>query len=100
MIITHVIVSIKPQLEQECLRAMHTLAKESRLEIGNVSYDFYKSLEEACTYILVEVWKDQEAVEAHNLSEHFKSFMAESVAKRYTVSQKVATFSGEQIMNG
>ncbi|WP_175987012.1 putative quinol monooxygenase [Bacillus sp. Marseille-Q1617] len=74
MIIIHAHFQIIPEKEGAFLEEMQSLVAASRGEDGNVSYDLMKSTETDHTYTMVEIWKDQAAVEAHNTSSHFVSF--------------------------
>jgi len=42
-------------------------------EAGCEMYDFYKSKADASTYVVMERYKDQDALKAHGESEHFKA---------------------------
>jgi quinol monooxygenase YgiN len=75
MIIIHAGFHINPLKEQAFLEDIQTLVTASRTEEGNISYDLMKDTEKESVYTMVEVWKDTAAVEAHNSSEHFTSFV-------------------------
>jgi len=47
-------------------------AKVRANEPGNVLYQLTKSRTEACTYKVLELYRDQDAVAAHGASDHFK----------------------------
>ena len=51
---------------------MTNLVKHAREEEGNTFYSHYEDVAERNTFVVVENYKDQDAVEAHNHSEHFK----------------------------
>lgn len=67
------------ELKPECVDNFKSLAAEcieaSRKEEGNVSYNFYTGKEDKNKFFFVEVWKDDEAIETHNASEHFQKFV-------------------------
>ncbi len=44
-------------------------------EPGNQIYRVFKSKADANTYVVMEIYADQAAVEAHNGSDHFKAAM-------------------------
>ena len=75
MIIIHAEFKIQEDKEQAFLEEIRHLIQDSRAENGNVSYDLMKSTENKCAYTMVEVWQDMMAVESHNKSEHFTSFV-------------------------
>ncbi len=59
-----------PSLVQEFTRA-------TRAEPGNISFDWYRSAEDPNLWVLVEVFRDAEAGDAHVQSAHFKAAMSE-----------------------
>ncbi|PFA67673.1 antibiotic biosynthesis monooxygenase [Bacillus sp. AFS015802] len=75
MIIIHAEFQINPIKEQAFLEEVRLLVSSSRSEEGNISYDLMKDTERESVYTMVEVWKDSSAVESHNTSEHFTSFV-------------------------
>lgn len=48
------------------MESVKELIEASRVEAGNVSYNLLKDTDKNDTYLMVEQWKDQEAVVAHN----------------------------------
>jgi quinol monooxygenase YgiN len=96
MIIIHAHFQITPEKEGAFLEEMHSLVAASRAEDGNVSYDLMKSTDTDHAYTMVEIWKDQPAVEAHNTSSHFTSFAGR--APEYMAAPiDVQIFAGEKI---
>jgi quinol monooxygenase YgiN len=81
MIIIHAGFQVLKEKEEEFLDEIYKLVDASREESGNVSYHLMKDTEKTNAYLMVEVWKDHEAVQSHNGSEHFTSFI--SKAKPY-----------------
>ncbi|MGF3102800.1 putative quinol monooxygenase [Rossellomorea sp. DUT-2] len=75
MIIIHAEFHINPTKEQAFLEEIRPLVGASRGEEGNISYDLMKDTERESVYTMVEVWRDAAAVENHNASEHFASFV-------------------------
>lgn len=59
----------------ENMERYETLAREmverSRAEEGNVAYTFNRSTIDSRIHVFLEEWRDQEALDAHNHSEHF-----------------------------
>jgi quinol monooxygenase YgiN len=78
MIIIHAEFQINPMKEQAFLEEIHPLVALSRAEDGNITYDLMKDTERESVYTMVEVWKDSAAVESHNTSEHFTSFVGKA----------------------
>ncbi|SUM68477.1 monooxygenase family protein [Staphylococcus saccharolyticus] len=56
------------------LKMMDELVKSSRKEEGNLFYHHYEDVTEKNVFVVVENYKDDKAVQAHNNSEHFKVF--------------------------
>ena len=75
MIIIHAEFKIQKDKDQAFLEEIHPLLTASKAENGNVAYDLMKSTEKEYTFTMVEVWQDMMAVESHNKSEHFTSFV-------------------------
>ncbi|GIO92314.1 quinol monooxygenase YgiN [Paenibacillus lactis] len=96
MIIIHAKMKVNRELEAEFLESVQDLIKSSRAEAGNVSYKLLKDTEEDDTYVMVEQWKDQEAVGAHNASSHFQAFVAQA-PKYLAAPLDVQAFSGQPI---
>lgn len=59
---------IEPFLEE-----LKKVQEASRQEDGCLQYDLHQSMEDQ-TYVLYEVWKDNEAVEAHINTDHYKQY--------------------------
>ncbi len=59
---------------EELEAAFRELAPQVRAnEPGNKLYVLCKSREDANTYVVMEIYDDQAAIEAHRSSEHFKA---------------------------
>lgn len=64
----------------------------SRAEAGNIKYDYYRSVDDPDTILLIEHWKDAEAFQLHTEEEHFKNlgkikeqYVAETIIGKYEV---------------
>ncbi|MDR2840060.1 MAG: antibiotic biosynthesis monooxygenase [Paludibacter sp.] len=66
----------KPKFQDELLKVFHTVVDETRKEDGNVSYELHQDINNPLKYIILEVWKSQDAINLHNESTHFKAFVA------------------------
>lgn len=62
---------VKEGKEQEFLEFARNLVKESQKEEGNLSYTLNQSIENPRQFCFIECWKDQAALDSHNLSNHF-----------------------------
>ena len=64
---------VKDGMTQEFETLFGQLATQVRAnESGNLVYQLCRSRTEADTYKVLEVYRDEEAVEAHRASEHFR----------------------------
>ena len=59
----------------ECIEEYQSLARElverSQAEEGNISYTLNQSTRDPRVHCFLEIWKDQQAIDLHNASEHF-----------------------------
>ena len=69
------IVAVKAEHRTELLDVFTALVGESRKEGGNLRYDLHQDLQNANRLVFVETWQDQAAVDSHNASAHFQSFL-------------------------
>ena len=61
-----------------------------RAEAGNIKYDYYMSADKADEMLLVEKWRDADAVTSHGQEAHFKrlgeikdEFVEETIIEKY-----------------
>ena len=66
---------LKSDKVNEFLSAVEPLIKASNEEEGCIRYELHKALNKENTYIMVEEWKDQAAIDFHNQTEHFTSIV-------------------------
>lgn len=59
---------------------------EGGKEIGNIRYNFFLSLENSDTILLVESWEDEKSLECHYGSENFRKL---GVLKKTYVKQTI-----------
>lgn len=73
MIVLHVTYKCKPDKRWEFLEIIQKEAidKASRKEIGNITYDYFISVNNPDVIFLVEKWKDEMAIEIHKTMPHF-----------------------------
>ena len=55
-----------------------SLASQTRKEPGALLYDLYQNTQDETYFILHEVWKEQNAINEHMATAHFKTFMEKS----------------------
>ena len=78
MIIIHATFHVHSAKQDTFLQEIQPLIANSRAEKGNISYSLQKDIEKENTFTMIEVWQDLQAVESHNSSEHFTSFVAKA----------------------
>lgn len=96
MIIIHALLHVNPAREADFLAAAKPLVAATHEEEGNISYELYKSATEGNVYIMVEAWRDQAAVGAHNTSPHFTGFAAKA-GEFLTAPLDVKVYTAEEL---
>ncbi|MBT2573224.1 antibiotic biosynthesis monooxygenase [Bacillus sp. ISL-51] len=76
MIVLQAYMKVKPEKREEFLGEAQSLVHHSRAEEGNVQYDLFEKAGEENTFVMLEKWKDEEAMKFHNGTEHFQGFVA------------------------
>ncbi|HTP76325.1 MAG TPA: putative quinol monooxygenase [Rhizomicrobium sp.] len=70
-------IKIKPDMNEQFEAVARELMAAVRAnEPGNKVYQFCRSKADASTYVVLEIYADQSAVEAHGKSEHFRTIGA------------------------
>lgn len=67
---------IKENQRENFLTDTKELISETRKEEGCLAYNLYESLEERNTFIMVEKWKDQIAIDIHNQNPLLQNFIS------------------------
>lgn len=71
-------------VREECMEAYHALAKElaaeTQKERGNISYTLNQNVKNKKLHAMLEVWENQEALDAHMASEHFRRIVPQLTA--------------------
>ena len=62
-----------------------------RNEEGNLRYEYYRSLEDPETILLIDSWKDQEAIDRHHSSEMMKTIS--DLRNKYDLHMEVDRFT-------
>ncbi len=62
---------VKEGKVDEFLAVAKELVEKSRAEEGNISYTLNQNIKKPNVLTFIEIWKDKEAIEAHNASAHF-----------------------------
>ena len=92
MIVLIVTYKCKDGMREKCLEAIKAegLDAASRAEEGNIKYDYYMSADNENEMMLVEKWRDADALAKHMEEPHFKrlgqikeGFGIETVIEKY-----------------
>ena len=87
---------VKPGMRQAFYDAVTEsgIAAASRAEEGNEKYDYYFSPDNEDELLLLEIWRDAEAVRLHGETAHFKAlgalkqaYVTETVIRRYEIAE-------------
>ena len=96
MIVLNVTYKCKPDLRAEFLEAIlaEGINVASRAEAGNLKYDYYIPFEDSDELLLVEKWRDAEALAAHAETPHYArlkalkpAYVTETVVERFETAQ-------------
>lgn len=92
MIVLNVTYTCKPDMREEFLEMIITegIDAASRAEKGNIKYDYYLPVDNSDEMLLVEKWRDAEALTEHAQQPHFKrlgelkaEFVQDTVIERF-----------------
>jgi quinol monooxygenase YgiN len=75
MIIIHAFLKVDPNKRQDFLAHTQSVVSSSREEEGNISYQLFADASIDNEFVFLEMWKDEKAIETHEQTEHFKSFV-------------------------
>ncbi len=70
----------KPGQEDALLALLHTVMAGTHQEPGYLQYDLWQSLDEPASFVMVERWPDQAAVEQHRQQAHLHDFLRDAPA--------------------
>lgn len=65
-----------PDKEQQVEEVLRGMIDPTRAEPGNRRYELYSDSRRSAVFVLIEVYEDQAAVEAHRAGEHYKAYRA------------------------
>ena len=85
--------TLKPGVLQDYLQAAAELIEKSNQEEGCISYQIYQDKNDETKVAMLEEWKDEEAIELHNNSEHFTRICPQ--LSKYCVGDSGVTFYKE-----
>ncbi len=75
MIIIHAYLKVEAQQRQAFLDQAKLITVPSQAEEGNISYQYFEDPEQPNTFVFVEKWKDQAAIDVHETTAHFRNFV-------------------------
>lgn len=70
-------------------------ADKIRAEKGNVRYDYFFSMKDPETVLLIDAWENQEAIDAHHASPMMQTIM--DLRDKYDLHMKVERFISEEL---
>lgn len=74
MIIINAKLKVAAEHREAYLSLMKDLVDATQQELGNLFYHHYEDVTEPNSFVVVENYRNQQAVDAHNKSAHFKVF--------------------------
>jgi len=92
MIVMNVTYKCKPEMREEFLERIMTEGIDiaCRAEDGNIKYDYFTSTDDSDELLLVEKWRDADALAAHGRQPHFArlreikdEFVTETIIEKY-----------------
>ena len=66
---------IAQQKQQLFLSIVKQLVEESRKEKGCISYTLHQNTENPLHFCIIEQWEDENAIQQHNQTNHFKTLV-------------------------
>ncbi len=72
MIRLNVFVEVSEQNRPQFVALTKELVELSLAESGCVAYDLFQSETRPCVLMICETWLDEQALESHNQTEHYK----------------------------
>lgn len=66
-----------PGSEEKVAELLRNMVDPTRAEPGCVTYEVARSVDDPTAFLLYEVYRDKEALDAHAASQHFKRLVVE-----------------------
>lgn len=85
MVTVNAIMKIDPSKREQYLALVEPLVLSANKEEGSLYYEHFERTDEPNTFAFIEQYESEEAVEAHNHTEHFQHFFKE--VKQYLVTK-------------
>ena len=71
---TTALLRARPGKVGELITLLRALASHSRTEPGNLRWDLWQDQQDETTFIIDELYKDIDAVQAHRATPHFQNY--------------------------
>ena len=88
-------ISITPALFAEEMTKSGTVEK-IRNEAGNLKYEYYQSLDDPETILLIDSWEDQESIDVHHASPIMQTIM--ELREKYDLHMTVERYVSDNSM--
>jgi len=66
---------VKEGMEEQYMAMAEELVRCSAAEEGNITYTLNQDIRNPRSFAMIEIWKDQEAIDRHNVSKHFTTIV-------------------------
>ena len=66
---------VKEGMVEAYLETVKDLVQASAAEEGNITYTLNQDISNPRAFAMLEIWKDQDAIDKHNASEHFRTLV-------------------------
>lgn len=70
-------ITVKTEAVEQFLSYAQVIIKASNLEQGCLVYNLYQEVGKPSSFIFYEEYVDQDAIDFHNATNHFKTFIAQ-----------------------
>lgn len=86
----------KPGATDQVLELLEAIADATRKEPGNISYDFYRGVQDPTQLVILESYHDADDFDRHRESQHFLELGATKIIPQLA-SRQVSTYTSEVI---
>ncbi|WP_338553627.1 putative quinol monooxygenase [Paenibacillus sp. KS-LC4] len=74
MIIVQAFLKVQAEAREAFIEKAKVAIAATQQEPGNISYKLYEDAEQTSHFVLLEEWRDQQAIDEHNETAHYKAF--------------------------
>jgi quinol monooxygenase YgiN len=96
MIVVTAKMNVKPASKYDFMVETEPLIKHTRSEKGCISYNLYNDTDDPNQLIMLEFWKDMDALDAHMNTVHFKAF-GNAISKYLTGEIEISKFDAQKV---